>query len=246
MPSFAASLPGAYGAQSILPSLQRAPLPRFREFLNQTLPRQESGGVESDLAPRKEARSPQLRVSLSLCRSDCLRGHYQPPFTAGRAHLPAHLLDEAEWGPVPCAKHRKPAGERRPGCAALRNSHLNPRDPAFGLPGCGHSGRSAGSGVAGGGGLGPDWTREEWRQTRARRGPSAAERCPKLGKQRADPLDREERAGASGAAVLEGAEGRPGPGATPRGRLGVAFPRPGPRSAGVPLPGGRPGRGPKG
>ena len=50
MPSFAASLPGAYRALSILPSLQRAPLPRFREFLNQTLPRQESGGVESDLA----------------------------------------------------------------------------------------------------------------------------------------------------------------------------------------------------
>lgn len=59
MPSFAASLPGTYGALSILPSLQRAPLPRFREFLNQTLRRQESGGVESDLAPRKGTRSPQ-------------------------------------------------------------------------------------------------------------------------------------------------------------------------------------------
>lgn len=65
MPSFAASLPGAYAALSILPSLQRAPLPRSREFLNHNLRRQESGGLESDLAPRKGARSLPLQIGLS-------------------------------------------------------------------------------------------------------------------------------------------------------------------------------------
>ncbi|KAJ8779114.1 hypothetical protein J1605_012965 [Eschrichtius robustus] len=83
-------------------------------------------------------------------------------------------------------------------------------------------------------------------RTRGSRGRSAAERCPKLGKQRAEPLDGEERAGAPGAWVPEGARGPLWTGSHAPGAAAASRSHGPARGQQVSLPRGRPGRGPKG
>lgn len=112
MPSFAASLPGAYGALSILPSLQRAPLPRSREFLNHNLRRQESDGLESDLAPRQGARSLPLQIGLS-------------PGPLPTAHSPQSTFLHTCWTSQNGGQHRAQNTENPPargGQDALRSA----------------------------------------------------------------------------------------------------------------------------
>lgn len=82
-----------------------------------------------------------------------------------------------------------------------------------------------------------------------RRGRSAAERCPKLRKQRAEPLGWDQLGGCAGEPGRGGARGcRPGLEPRPGGSgvRGSAFPRPGLRPAGAPSGGQPAGRVPKG
>lgn len=154
-------------------------------------------------------------------------------------------------------KNQKPAGERQrcapeftpsiPGGPRRSDSQAAVARvalPVLGLrvgPGRAVDGADAGAGP---GASVPDSRPRH--QTRGRRGRSAAERCPKLGKQRVEPLYGEERAGAPGAWVPEGARGPLGTGSHAPGAAAASRSHGPARGQQVSLPRGRPDRGPKG